>query len=192
MVLRSGVRRGSRSRRSGGQALTEFALIVPIMLILLLGIADLSRIYATQLTIESAAREAADYGAYISSQWAGDPATKDTSSDKTVTAMTNRVCVASSKLTDFKGDSADCTNPTIEVSLVDKTGKRGDWAADCDKPARAPEPCRVRVDLDYTFNLISPFGIDFFGVRLGLPSSLTFTRTSIFAISDFQVDKQTP
>ena len=48
-----------RFRRSGkarerGQSLVEFALIAPIMLFMMVAIVDLSRIYTTMLTVESA------------------------------------------------------------------------------------------------------------------------------------------
>ena len=51
------VRRSRRPRR--GQALVEFALVVPILLLLLLGILDFGRAVYASHTIGNAAREAA-------------------------------------------------------------------------------------------------------------------------------------
>jgi Flp pilus assembly protein TadG len=42
-----------------GQSLVEFALIVPVLILLLLGIVDFSRIFHAYLTIDHAGREAA-------------------------------------------------------------------------------------------------------------------------------------
>lgn len=175
-----------RSRRSQrGQSVTEFALILPLLIITFLAIIDFSRIYTAMLSVESAAREAADYGAYNSSNWIGAPTDPTSNTAKTVVGMTERACVASSNLTDYTGSGGACTNPSMTWSLVDSSGNP---ATGCDDPNRAV-PCRVRVDLDYQFKLIAPLQIDFFNVHLGLPSSLTFHRTSIFAISDFALDK---
>ncbi len=66
-------RNADLERRQRGQSVTEFALIFPLLMITFLAIIDLSRIYTTQLSVESAAREAADYGAYNSSNWIGNP-----------------------------------------------------------------------------------------------------------------------
>jgi hypothetical protein len=130
------------------------------------------------LVIESAAREAADFGAFNSSRWI------DLNRDSTEQAMVERACVASSSLEDYAGPDTDCQNPGIEISLVPNGGAEDT----CDEPDRPGGPCNVRVDMTYTFDLIIPFGIDFFGTRLGLPDQLTIERTSIFAISDFSVD----
>jgi hypothetical protein len=95
--------------------------------------------------------------------------------------MTERACIASRSLTDYVGPAATCTNPTMTVALVTSGGAP---ASGCDDPERVPEPCRVRVDLTYTFDLVSHATVGF----LGLPASMTFTRTSNFAISDFEAD----
>jgi Flp pilus assembly protein TadG len=49
------------SRGWAGQSLVEFALIVPVLLTLVGAALDLSRVYATWLKLESAARDAAQY-----------------------------------------------------------------------------------------------------------------------------------
>jgi TadE-like protein len=52
-------RRSDRSR--SGQALVEFAIILPMMLFLLLIAVDFGRLYATKITLTNAAKEGASY-----------------------------------------------------------------------------------------------------------------------------------
>jgi hypothetical protein len=162
--------------RSAGQGIVEFALVLPIALILMVGVADLGRIFTTMVTIESAAREAADFGAYGSGNW------DSTNEPLTLASMEERACVASRHLTDYEGDDATCTNPEITVTMTEADGSA---ATGCDDPDRPAGPCRIRVDLEYRFDLLTPIGFDINGLHFGLPESLEFTRTSIFANSDF-------
>jgi hypothetical protein len=46
-----------------GQSLVEFGLVLPLLLVLLLGIADLGRVFASAITTEAAARNAAEAAA---------------------------------------------------------------------------------------------------------------------------------
>jgi hypothetical protein len=169
--------RSPRARaRERGQGIVEFAIVLPISLILLITVADLARVMTAMATIESAAREAADFGAYGSGNWS------ESNPPLTLAAMEERVCTASRHLTDFEGTTTSCTNPSMTVTLTEADGTP---ATGCGDPDREAGPCRVRVDLDYTFDLLVPMAIDFHGTRLGLPDHLDFTRTSIFANSDF-------
>jgi hypothetical protein len=73
--LRPDTRRGSSasSATSGipvvtppshrGQALVEFALVLPMLLVLLLGIADFGRVFSAAITLEAAARNGAEAAA---------------------------------------------------------------------------------------------------------------------------------
>ncbi|MEW5762999.1 MAG: TadE/TadG family type IV pilus assembly protein [Bacillota bacterium] len=55
----------ANSARSGGekgQAVLEFALIIPILLLFLFGVIEFGRVFSAQLTVNAAAREGARYG----------------------------------------------------------------------------------------------------------------------------------
>ena len=50
-----------RNSSSQGQGLVEFALVLPLLLLILFGVLDLGRIFATAITVTNAAREGARY-----------------------------------------------------------------------------------------------------------------------------------
>ena len=160
------------------------------MLILLMAVLDLSRIYTTMMAVESAAREAADYGTTLGAgKWqAGSPA------DGTAAEMQRRSCVAASDLPDYQDPDNDpltgnCTNPSFAYCLTSSIGGPCgpvDPAQACEDPLRAT-PCTVTVTLTHVFHLLAPFAVDFYGVHIGLPATLTFDRDSTFAITDIGV-----
>ena len=112
------------------------------MAFMLLGILDFSRVFTSLMTVESAAREAADYGAFISSNWIGDPANPGSNRAKTELAMAERACVASRNLNDYVGSGGSCSNPSMTISLINKNGSP---ANNCEDPNRNPGPCWVHV-----------------------------------------------
>lgn len=57
------VKFGVPPRRSAGQSVAEFALVVPFLLIILLTVADFGRYFAASLNVESIARTAAEVSA---------------------------------------------------------------------------------------------------------------------------------
>lgn len=168
--------------RQRGQSLVEFTILVPILLILVLAVADFARLYTTMLTVESAAREAADYGAYHWYNW-------DTSnSTSTVDEMTRRICVASQNLPDYQGSGSTCTNPSVDSITVTQAPYAGAKACTTEPMPPSDPPCWVHVSLTYDFHLFAPLNITLFGVTLGLPTTLTFTRDSTFVVSNFGID----
>ena len=110
-----------------------------------------------------------------------------------------RACVAASNLPDYEDSDNDpatgCTNPSFAYCLTATTAGpclpgRSRLQA-CDNPLR-PTPCTVTVTLTHDFHLMAPLGFDFFGVHLGLPTTLTFDRDSTFAMTDIDVAAPTP
>ncbi|HVA87283.1 MAG TPA: TadE/TadG family type IV pilus assembly protein [Candidatus Saccharimonadales bacterium] len=158
----------------GGQAITELALIVPVLLLLVIGVADLGRLYTTMAQTEAGAREAADYGAFQESNWTAQNYTS------TEAEMTRRACVADLGLTDYVGapDGSSCSNPTVVVTIEGQ-----DQNPSCPTAPPIPQgldpPCIIHVESTYTFNTI---------LRLPLiPSTLTFARDSRYAVSALPV-----
>jgi Flp pilus assembly protein TadG len=49
-------------RKERGQALVEFALLAPLLVILIFGFVDITRLYNAWITVQGAAREGARYG----------------------------------------------------------------------------------------------------------------------------------
>jgi hypothetical protein len=183
-----------RRRRERGQSVVEFALVLPLLLVVLLAILDFSRIYTTMMSVESAAREAADYGTTLGAgKWqVGAPA------DATVAEMRKRACVAASDLPDYRDSDGDpsngCENPDIDYCLTTSVGGAcGALDADthCEDPTRTV-PCTVTVTLTHTFDLISPFHVELLGVPIGVPDALTFQRDSTFAMTDIDLSAPAP
>ena len=158
------------------------------MIVIMLAVADMARIYTTLIAVESAAREAADYGTFGSQRW------NPTLYTVTEAEMKRRACVAARNLPDYIGPDNNCTNPTFRYELSGDRG--GTWtpspatadvtALACDNVVRVP-PCWVRVTLHYDFHLIAPLHLDAFGVSLGLPNTLSFERSSTFPITDLEL-----
>ena len=160
-----------RGKSDRGQSLTELAIFMPIVIVLLLAVGDVARAFATMITIESAAREAADWGAYRPGNW-------DTVVPQypvTVAEMERRACTASLDLPDYLGetDGSECTNPAFECFV----GNADDPTTSCSSASSCVvDPCRVKVRLTYDFDLFAPSEF------LALPSSFTFQRTSTFVV----------
>jgi Flp pilus assembly protein TadG len=188
-LTRLWARLGSRHAHRGaarGQALAEFAMIAPVLLLIVVAIADFGRLYNSMVAIETAAREAADYGSFKSSYWdalLGNPPI-------TEAEMERRACTAAwgSHLEDYQEpggtlNHATCTNPAMTCVIEPSDGSPIE-ACDaysgsvCSVSATEP-PCVVHVTLTYTFRPF--FNFSLFGWT---PPTVTFDRESLFRVSD--------
>lgn len=154
---------------------------MPILMLLVLAIGDFARLYTSEIGVESAAREAADYGAFNASQW--DTSVNANQVTATVGEMIRRACIAASNLPDYvaTGDSTTLcsavgSNPQFSYRLEDASGQPlANPPANCGNPATDP-PCVVHVTMSYAYHT-------FFSVP-PYPAIITLERDSRFPISD--------
>ena len=164
-----------------GQSVVEFALVLPLLLFLVVAIADFGRLYNSAIAVEAAAREAADYGAFTNMNWIPGNV------DVTVADMQYRACAgaAGSHLEGYATTdptNRTCTNPTFSCTLerggssTPCSGSTGSVnGADCAAPATEPA-CTVHVRLDYEFRVILGLA--------SLPDSVHIGRDSRFRVSN--------
>ena len=100
-----------RRRNPRGQAMAEFAIILPILLALVGGGIDFARAFEGAMTLQSAARNAAEAAAYTSLSLSQ----AETNARAVMCAETQRLAgfVAGSG-----GNVATCTNPAITVTYA--------------------------------------------------------------------------
>ena len=185
-------RRYTGPKHARGQSLVELALILPILLVMALAVFDFARAFATAITIESAAREAADFGGLYPWHWdSSDPAAIPATEQE----METRACTSASTLPDYEGDDpaspptpgvVGCTNPTVTYTLVPDPAN----TPNCYEVPRDQVPCRVEVTVTHEFEVIVPLRLQFGDTVLGFPDSVTIARTSTFAVSNFEIDPE--
>lgn len=108
----------SKTRSSRGQAIAEFALVLPLVLGIVGAGIDFSRAFAASMTLASATRNAAEAAAYAALDLADAQAT--------ATAV---ACTEAQGLPGFVpgsgGDIETCTNPVLTVSYSRDTTAPG-------------------------------------------------------------------
>lgn len=128
---------GRRHRSERGAAITEFALLAPVMVLLVMGVVDLARGYQMQIRLENAAREGAALAQFISPD--------DTACATDVDAVVARA------LSEDVGMAAD-----VHVYAEDAGG---DFTVDLNASCAgdvAESGDRVRVEASASFDVIVP------------------------------------
>jgi Flp pilus assembly protein TadG len=97
----SGARLESRSGAQRGDAMVEFAIILPLLLLLVFGIIEFGRAYNTQLTLTHAAREGVREYALTKDADAGIATARDaaTTLDPALMAVSVSACTSGSATT---------------------------------------------------------------------------------------------
>jgi TadE-like protein len=113
---------GTLDRSSRGQSLVEFALVLPLLLVLLLGVADFGRVFAAGITVEAVARNAAEAGA-VERLPGRNPPPKDPSMWNSYYASLHEnvakvACSESRQLPNTSFTESDRTCPTMPVIRV--------------------------------------------------------------------------
>lgn len=105
-----------------GQSLVEFALVLPLLLVLLLGIADFGRVFAAGIAVEAAARNAAEAAAqeYVQRK-RGDPTPGDAMAAADYVAIRELAhevaCEEATPLPNQSGTGATCSMPITAVCI---------------------------------------------------------------------------
>src|SRR5688500_12773484 len=88
---------GHRTRQHRGQSFVEFALVLPRLIVLFLGIADFGRVFHAGIVIESASRNAAESAAqeYLQIRRDSTPATSTDFDDRKSTRLNSSHLVIS-------------------------------------------------------------------------------------------------
>jgi hypothetical protein len=187
------------SRR--GQTLVEFALVLPMLLVLLLGIADFGRVFAAGITMEALTRDAAEAASQEYLQLrraaAGPPSV---GAYAAVHARAQEVaCEEAERLPNRSMSAGSCTMPVIGSCIHDEWGDHcsspsAPVPAACSTMASWPPPLTnqpgglpyVQVNACYRFTTI----INLTGLRLPLGWSLSLgdiwlQRERVFTVADY-------
>jgi hypothetical protein len=158
-----------------------------VLFFMVIAIADFGRLYTAAVAVESAAREAADYGAFDAAHWSSTTPSNITT---TLGEMQKRACTAAagSHLEGYVGaaDNSTCSNPSFSCTLewggssapCDTSGGMvggNDCSAIATQPKTTPA-CTVHVRLDYSFRVI--IGL------VPFPDTFPIGRDSRFLITD--------
>lgn len=148
--------RSKRSRRSRGQSLVEFALTLPLMLLLLMIALDFGRIYLGWINLQNMTRIAANYAANNPTAWS----TGDTASQARYQNQIKSDAAATNCQLPLVGGVRTAPNPTFTDANGDGTSTGiGDT---------------VSVRLSCTFGVITPFISNIVGGTVSVGSSAVF------------------
>jgi Flp pilus assembly protein TadG len=149
-------RRRHAADRSRGQALVEFALILPVLLLLLVITLDFGRLFFSYIQITNAAREAANYGSHVPTDLVGMQAKAG--------QETNSQGQRGENATVITAVCKDSATPPNTVLCSAASGGAGSGNT-------------VTVNVNEPFTFLTPLISGFFGGNLTMSSSATSVIT---------------
>jgi Flp pilus assembly protein TadG len=170
-----------RRRRSRGQSMVEFALVLPIFLLMLFGLIDMGRLVFASTTMSQAAREAARV-ASVQAYWVGstDPSCNQPAGPvcaATEAAMRTNVVAAANNMMEPFGDIVT-GDVHIACTLSTATPPSGEWTSptnNCSSATtRKAAASKVSVRIAMDFQPITPLIGQFFN-SIELSGSATMT-----------------
>jgi hypothetical protein len=199
---RRGIRGFTDRRDPRGQSLVEFALVLPMLLVLLLGIADFGRVFSAGITMEALSRNAAEAAAqeYLQLRRATPGVEPPTTAYDAVLARAATVACDEAKiLPNHAGAGTTCSMPVVAACVHDEWGDHCGGASatppsECSELTAAPTalPSQpgglpyVQVKTCYRFttlislsNLSLPFG---WSLTLG---DIWLQRDRSFSVADY-------
>jgi hypothetical protein len=104
-----------------GQSLTELAITMSFLLILLAGVADIGRVFFTYIALRDAAQEGAIYGTYEAKDCAGiiNRVRQTSSYPISLSAVAVDVTIGSYSCSSPPADPQPCSGDEIEVVVTD-------------------------------------------------------------------------
>lgn len=129
-------RLGGRRRRRGerGVALVEFAIVAPLLAVVVFGVIDVGRAYKTQAQLRNAAREGAAFGRNYPSNVEG--------------------CASGGSIKDVTIAEDTDASPDFEVHVYNASGTE---LAACTRTADTPDPGEdIVVETSTTFDVVTP------------------------------------
>ena len=189
--------RRSRARQHG-QGMVEFAIIVPVFLLLLMGMLEFGFVFTHNLTLEYATREGARAGSALS-DGSGVPATCASIDQNIVNAVTKVLKSPGSPILGYPNAVAWIKIWEADASGNPVTGTTNTWNNKADgsltfSPPGSPVwlPCTrdntlppdsIGVSLSYTYTMVTPLGAieKFFGPPG--PASLQMTDKTVMSLN---------
>jgi TadE-like protein len=194
-------------RRRAGQSLVEFALMLPLLLILIVNIVNFAGFFYAFIEVANASRSAGDYAIMDHAAYSGTDAGGAALADLTapnaqqvanmlgtdMLALPNRTSInvrlCQLEPSDGSGTPASCNvcNNSAGTGTMSCSSGSGSFTTNPSPDTSTGEgaSCTLRwVDVSYTYNAFIPLGFNFPGLGFGvtLPNNLVLHRQSVYRV----------